>query len=274
MGSPFDISSLKECTVTTGMGTNFQCLQTQIFSLKPAGLVAPVTTQRRLAPWQTKTRPPLAPCPSRAQALAHRAVDSQLLGQVEEVGEVKITLTAPMCLVFPGNWVGIQLPAKNLPGPGGAVGKARCPGELGCRVGCSTFPASSSWFHHWSAVCSVSTSHLHTSSDWLLLFTPFCGGAQRKILRNKEYFFSTTCCKFLVSEEYALKNWAGAPAAKCFCAAVQWSHSDLGRAQSRARARPRSLVAAWHQGPALSTNHLQKELRERGANQAHCLQVC
>lgn len=157
MGSPFDISSLKECTVTTGMGTNFQCLQTQIFSLKPAGLVAPVTTQRRLAPWQTKTRPPLAPCPSRARALAHRAVDSQLLGQVEEVGEVKITLTAPMS-GFPWKLGGNPAPCQKSAWSWWCCGEGTVSRRAGVQGGVQHLPSLQLLIP--SLICCVQCQHI------------------------------------------------------------------------------------------------------------------
>lgn len=49
-----------------------------------------------------------------------------------------MNLTGPMSLFFPWN-LGVtpHLPVKNLPGPGHAIGKAPCPGELNCRVASS-----------------------------------------------------------------------------------------------------------------------------------------
>lgn len=119
-------------------------------------------------------------------------------------------------------------------------------------------------------LCAMSAhrSPLHTSSDYCfsLLFVELLFLLKGKYweISLQYHVLGYLWCKYLVSEEYALQNRAETPTAKCFSAATQWSHSDLARAQSRAHARPCSLVAAWHQGPALSTNHLQKAAqRER-----------
>lgn len=68
------------------------------------------------------------------------------------------------------------------------------------------------------------------------------------------------CCKYLVSEECVLKNWSWNTNSQMFfcCSWVKAQWFCQGSEQSP------SLVAAWHRGPALSTNHFQKAAeRER-----------
>lgn len=128
----------------------------------------------------------------------------------------------------------------------------------------------------------------HSSSAyciWLLLFTPFCGAvlsSQRKTSRNNTSSVAyawVAVCKYLVSKEHALQDWARTPIA--FFSFLIWSSSvkQLWFMQGWEQGlwkKMHSLVVCHH-WLALSTNSIFRKqpsvFMERQINQAHCMQL-